>query len=236
MEQTKITYRGHELFTLGHFGTLIYYVLIFLFGVGWFAGGVTFLVENKGDLWGLSVGSCVVGLGIMFIAYIAMYNNIKESIDNRKLDKDIKLINGRLRQIKSAYKYDGESIHHIKDNSKESDVVVDNFVWNVFEKLLLETTSFSNSQITLLTKIYDGLELDSYDFLLENGLVKDKFLREQVVVPIIDLPEAKAGTKMIVRMKLDPPSFIPYMGDIYLCKIIDTNETVVVSEEKIEAV
>lgn len=235
MEQTKVTYRGRELFTLGHFGTFINYILIFLFGIGWLSAGVVLIVNSKDGSLIFPIVACVVGLGIMFIAYIAMYDNRKEVIENRKFDKDIKLISEKLEEIKSAYKDNGKSVHRIVDNSKEGEVIVDNFVWNVFEKLLPATNSFSNSQLTLLTKIYDGLELDSYDFLLDNGLIKDKFIRKQVVAAVKDIQEAKAGTRMIVKMKLDPPSFAPHLGNSYLCEIIGTNSRVLVSENEIEA-
>ena len=49
MEQTKVTYRGRELFTLGHFGTFLFEIFMFLFGCGWLSIGIGFSLMEDFD-------------------------------------------------------------------------------------------------------------------------------------------------------------------------------------------
>lgn len=228
MEKTIITYRGRKLFTLGHTGTFVNYIFIFIFGCGWLSLGIFGSINR--DLIMAIIG-CILGVGIMLASSWAMYVNRKEVIDNKLFTKEKEKIDAILATKKSQYSKSNKEHYLLKQNSEEKRYLIDTYVWVLLNEILLFSKYFQNRQIELVRIIYDGLSIDSYYFDLDNNLVTDKFLRDQKVITIKPTPFVPINTILIVKSNMGQSPISTENN--YLCQMVDNNRRVMVPEDTI---
>lgn len=166
MESTTITYRGRKLFTVGHFGTFIIQILIFLFGCGWLSIGIAAAVDGWGI--GYTIMGLAVGLGIMATAFYAMYENRKEAKVEKEYKREVKKLSPLLSKKRLKYQNLGKGQHVLKQDNVEKEYIVDNYAWEVLNDLLLYSDRFRNSQVELIEIIYDGLGIGREIFEYDN--------------------------------------------------------------------
>lgn len=239
MERTNVTYRGKTLFTLGHTGTFITYIFIFLLGCGWLWIGIDSIIEGWGTLY--AIMGCVFGLGSMTIAFIAMYENRKEVIDAKKLQEEKKRINVLLERRKDQYQKYLKENHVLKQYSEEKEYIVDKYAWDLLNDILIFSKCYTDKQLDLIRLIYDGIGLDSYYFDFDNHLINDKFYREQIVITTKTTKMVPANTILIVKSKERTPSFLQNLSDKYqieqpiqyFCTIKDTGKFALIDETDI---
>jgi NADH:ubiquinone oxidoreductase subunit 6 (subunit J) len=232
MERTIITYRGRKLFTLGHTGTFVNYILIFLFGCGWL-GFAVYSSLNEDMVGVVSILGYCLGMVIIITSLWAMCVNRKEVWDNKQKAKEIEILKSILYAAKSQPVKSSKENHLLKQDSVENIYIINSTVWEILMEILISSKYFQNKQIELVKLIYDGLGIDSYYFELDNKLVTDKFFRGQEVITIKDSYMIRAHTVLIVLKKEYRPSFLTNTEDHYLCEVKFTGKHILIGENDI---
>lgn len=182
MERTKITYRGRVVAELGHTGTFFLYILYLLFGCGWFGLGIDFISDGVSAM---SLIAIILGLIFISASLYGIYDNRKEVFDKKKVEKESKRIESFLLNKKNAQRpQEVLSTRTINQHGKEIDIIVDDYIWNTMKEIECFSLMWRNTELDLILKIFEGLNIDSYDFELKNNLINDRYIRGQKVITI----------------------------------------------------